>query len=103
MAAGVLPLPGDSGFHITSIRKFDRVAEEVHEHLAEAEAIVAVNLSISPMTAVMASVFWSLLTPRTYEQLVKQEQMSIEEMVSHLSRLFFKGLAAETSQERNAE
>jgi hypothetical protein len=34
---------------------------------------------------------------------IEQEQMSIEEMVSHLSRFFFKGLAADGSQERNME
>ncbi len=59
------------------------------------------DFDVSIPTAVMASVFWGLLTPRTYEQL--REQMSIEEMVSHLSRLFFKGLAADGSQERNVE
>jgi hypothetical protein len=29
--------------------------------------------------------------------------MPVEEMVSHLSRFFFKGLAAVESQERNVE
>ena len=59
------------------------------------------DLDVSIPTAVMASVFWRMLTPRTNEQLRKQ--MSIEEMVRQLSRLFFKGLAADGSQERNME
>ncbi len=54
-------------------------------------------------TPLLVSMFWSLLGPRTYERVIEQEQMSIEEMVSHLSRFFFKGLAANESQERNME
>lgn len=54
-------------------------------------------------TPLLVSMFWSLLSPHTYERVIEQEQMSIEEMVSHLSRFFFKGLAAIGSQERNME
>ena len=54
-------------------------------------------------TPLLVSMFWSLLSPHTYERVIEQEQMSIEEMVSHLSRFFFKGLAADGSQERNME
>jgi TetR/AcrR family transcriptional regulator, fatty acid metabolism regulator protein len=54
-------------------------------------------------TPLLVSMFWSLLSPHTYERVIEQEQMSIEEVVSHLSRFFFKGLAAIGSQERNME
>jgi AcrR family transcriptional regulator len=54
-------------------------------------------------TPLLVSMFWSLLSPHTYERVIEREQMSIEEMVSHLSRFFFKGLAAHESQERNVE
>ena len=54
-------------------------------------------------TPLLVSMFWSLLSPHTYERVIEQEQVSIEEMVSHLSRFFFKGLAANESQERNME
>jgi AcrR family transcriptional regulator len=54
-------------------------------------------------TPLLVSMFWSLASPRTYERLLEQEQMPVEEMVSHLNRFFFKGLAATESQERNVE
>jgi TetR/AcrR family transcriptional regulator, fatty acid metabolism regulator protein len=54
-------------------------------------------------TPLLVSMFWSLLSPHTYERVIEQEQMSIEEMVGHLSWFFFKGLAAAGSQERNME
>jgi AcrR family transcriptional regulator len=54
-------------------------------------------------TPVLVSLFWSLASPRTYERLVEQEQMPLDEMVSYLSRFFFKGLATDGSQERSAE
>jgi TetR/AcrR family transcriptional regulator, fatty acid metabolism regulator protein len=54
-------------------------------------------------TPVLVSLFWSLASPQMHGRLIEQEQMSIEEMVSHLSRFFFKSLAAEASQERNRE
>jgi AcrR family transcriptional regulator len=54
-------------------------------------------------TPLLVSMFWSLLGPRTYERVIEQEQMPLDEMVNHLSRFFFKGLAADGSQERNVE
>jgi AcrR family transcriptional regulator len=79
--------------------QWDSLTQRVSQVFDEGKALGDFDSSIP--TAVMASVFWGLLTPRTYERL--REQMSIEEMVSHLSRFFFKGLAANGSQERNME
>jgi TetR/AcrR family fatty acid metabolism transcriptional regulator len=83
------------GFH----EQWETLTQRVSRVFDEGKALGVFDSSIP--TAVMASVFWGLLTPRTYESL--QEQMSIDEMVSHLSRLFFKGLAADGSQERDVE
>ena len=46
-------------------------------------------------TAVMLSAFTSLLSPRSYERLMVEEQMAAEEVVNHLGRFYFKGIAAE--------
>lgn len=46
-------------------------------------------------TAVMLSAFTSLLSPRSYERLMVEEQMTAEEVVNHLGRFYFKGIAAE--------
>jgi len=45
-------------------------------------------------TPVMLSTFFSLLSPQGYKHLVVDEQMPSEELVTHLSRLYFKGIAA---------
>jgi TetR/AcrR family fatty acid metabolism transcriptional regulator len=44
-------------------------------------------------TSVMSSVFGTLLTPLSYRRLIDQEHMAPEEVVRHLSRFFFKGIA----------
>lgn len=45
-------------------------------------------------TLIMLSTFFSLLSPQAYKRLVVEERMSSEEVVTHLSRLYFKGIAA---------
>ncbi|TMC21622.1 MAG: TetR/AcrR family transcriptional regulator [Chloroflexi bacterium] len=45
-------------------------------------------------TSVMLSAFISLQSPRSYERLVVGEQMSPDELVKHLGRIYFKGIAA---------
>jgi AcrR family transcriptional regulator len=81
--------------------QWDELSERVSEVFDEGKAQGEFDTAIP--TPVLVSIFWSLASPRTYERLVEQEQMTIDEMVSHLSRFFFKGLAADGSQERNAE
>jgi len=44
-------------------------------------------------TSVMSSLFGALLTPLAYRRLIDQERMAPEEVVRHLSRFFFKGIA----------
>jgi TetR/AcrR family transcriptional regulator, fatty acid metabolism regulator protein len=45
-------------------------------------------------TPVMLSTFLSLLSPRSYERLITEGKMSSDELIKHLSRLYFKSIAA---------
>lgn len=45
-------------------------------------------------TKVMLSVFFSLLSPRSYERLMGDKQMSTDELVGYLGRVFFGGVTA---------
>jgi TetR/AcrR family transcriptional regulator, fatty acid metabolism regulator protein len=45
-------------------------------------------------TPVMLSAFFSLLSPRSYERLMMENQMPPEEAVKHLGHIYFKGIAA---------
>jgi AcrR family transcriptional regulator len=82
-------------------RQWESVTQRVSAVFDEGKALGVFDSTIP--TAVMASVFWGLLTPRTCEHLQEREQRAVEEMVSHLSQFFFKGLAAGESQERKME
>jgi TetR/AcrR family fatty acid metabolism transcriptional regulator len=81
--------------------QWDALSQRVSQVFDEGKARGEFDATIP--TSVLVSLFWSLASPRTYERLVEQEQMPLDEMVSHLSRFFFKGLAADGSQERIAE
>ena len=81
--------------------QWDALSERVSQVFDEGKARGEFDATIP--TPVLVSLFWSLASPRTYERLVEQEQMPLDEMVNHLSRFFFKGLAASGSQERNVE
>jgi TetR/AcrR family fatty acid metabolism transcriptional regulator len=81
--------------------QWDALSQRVSQVFDEGKARGEFDATIP--TPVLVSLFWSLASPRTYERLVEQEQMPLDEMVSHLSRFFFKGLAADGSQERIAE
>jgi len=81
--------------------QWDALSERVSQVFDEGKALGEFDATIP--TPVLVSLFWSLASPRTYERLVEQEQMPLDEMVNHLSRFFFKGLAADGSQERTAE
>src|SRR5215831_16972380 len=45
-------------------------------------------------TALMVSAFFSLLSPRSYERLMAEGQMSEREVTKDLGRIYFKGIAA---------
>ena len=81
--------------------QWEALSQRVTQTFDDGKSLGEFDTSIP--TPLLVSMFWSLLSPRTYERVIEQEQMSIEEMVSHLSRFFFKGLAATGSRERNME
>jgi len=45
-------------------------------------------------TSVMLSAFFSLLSPKSYDRLMIEGQMSQEEVSRQLGRIYFKGIAA---------
>ena len=45
-------------------------------------------------TMVMLSAFYSLLSPKSYERLMEEGQMSAEEVEKNLKRIYFKGISA---------
>lgn len=77
--------------------------ERLHDHLERLAAYITALLDegktvgefdTSIPTAVMLSTFLSLLSPQAYKRLVVEQQMSPEELVTHLGRIYFKGIAA---------
>jgi TetR/AcrR family fatty acid metabolism transcriptional regulator len=49
-------------------------------------------------TPVMRNMFFSLLTPKSFDRLVAEDQIAPAELVKHLSRLYFKGIAARENE-----
>lgn len=45
-------------------------------------------------TAIMLRAFISLLSPKSYNRLIVEEPLSSDELIKHLSRIYFKGIAA---------
>jgi AcrR family transcriptional regulator len=45
-------------------------------------------------TAIMACAFFSLLSPRSYERLMVEGQINVEEVAKDLGRIYFKGITA---------
>lgn len=45
-------------------------------------------------TAVMLRAFIGLLSPKSYDRLILEEAISSDELIKHLSRIYFKGIAA---------
>jgi AcrR family transcriptional regulator len=77
--------------------------ERLHDHMGRLSAYVTTLLDegkaagefdASIPTTVMLSTFFSLLSPQAYKRLIVEQQMSPEELMSHLGRIYFKGIAA---------
>jgi TetR/AcrR family transcriptional regulator, fatty acid metabolism regulator protein len=60
--------------------------------LEEGKAVGEFDITIP--TVVMLSAFLSLLSPKSFERLMVEGQMSPDELVKHLGHLYFKGIAA---------
>jgi AcrR family transcriptional regulator len=71
------------------------VAERITALLEEGKAGGEFDPAIP--TDVMASIFFSVLSPRAYQHLVKEKQMAAEDLVRYIDRIFFRGIAAQPS------
>lgn len=54
-------------------------------------------------TPIMVMLFFNLLTPRGYQQLIVQQGMPVAEVVQHVSRCFFHGIASGEAREAPQE
>jgi TetR/AcrR family transcriptional regulator, fatty acid metabolism regulator protein len=72
--------------------RLERLSATITTLLEEGKAAGEFDATIP--TAVMVSIFFSLLSPQAYKRLVIEEQMSPEELVTHLGRIYFKGIDA---------
>lgn len=71
---------------------WEHLANRIMALLEEGKAANEFDKTIP--TNVMLSAFFSLLSPRSYERLIVGNQMSGDELVRHLGRIYFKGVAA---------
>lgn len=70
-----------------------QLAERVTNILDAGKAASEFDASLP--TNVMMSAFFSLLSPRSYERLVVNEQIPAEKLVDYIGRIYFKGIIAE--------
>ena len=72
---------------------------DLFEHLASSmsslfeEGKAAGEFDATLPTPVMRSAFFSLLSPKSYERLIVDEQISADELVKHLQHIYFRGIA----------
>jgi TetR/AcrR family transcriptional regulator, fatty acid metabolism regulator protein len=71
---------------------WDQLSARVTSLLEEGK--VAGEFDAALPTPIMLSAFFSLLSPRSFERLMVEGQMSAEEVASHLGRIYFKGITA---------
>lgn len=72
--------------------EWNQLSTRIASLLDEGKAAGAFDRAIP--TSVMLSAFFSLVSPKQYERLLSEEQVSSEEIVTHLEHLYFKGIAA---------
>lgn len=71
---------------------WEHLANRIMALLEEGKAANEFDKTIP--TNVMLSAFFSLLSPRGYERLIVGDQVSADELVRHLGKIYFKGVAA---------
>jgi TetR/AcrR family fatty acid metabolism transcriptional regulator len=71
---------------------WERITTLIATLLEEGKAAGEFDSTIS--TPVMVSSFFSFLSPKSYDRLMVEEQMSQEEVSRQLGRIYFKGIAA---------
>jgi TetR/AcrR family transcriptional regulator, fatty acid metabolism regulator protein len=71
---------------------WDQLSARVSALLEEGKAAGEFDAALP--TTIMVSAFFSLLSPRSFERLMVEGQMSAEEVASDLGRIYFKGITA---------
>ena len=71
---------------------WERISALITTLLEEGKAAGEFDTTIP--TSVMVSAFFSLLSPKSYDRLMVEGQMSQEEVSRQLGRIYFKGIAA---------
>jgi TetR/AcrR family transcriptional regulator, fatty acid metabolism regulator protein len=71
---------------------WDQLSARVTSLLEEGKAAGEFDAALP--TPIMLSAFFSLLSPRSFERLMVEGQMSAEEVASDLGRIYFKGITA---------
>ena len=71
---------------------WDQLSARVAALLEEGKAAGEFDAALP--TTIMLSAFFSLLSPRSFERLMVEGQMSAEEVASDLGRIYFKGITA---------
>jgi TetR/AcrR family fatty acid metabolism transcriptional regulator len=72
--------------------KWDQLSARLNSLLEEGKAAGEFDSTLPTM--VMLSAFYSLLSPKSYERLMEEGQMSAEEVEKNLKRIYFKGISA---------
>lgn len=70
---------------------WERLAERITSLLEEGKAAGEFDTTLP--TPVMVSAFFSLLSPKSYERLIVDGQMTAEEVAKNLGRIYFNGIA----------
>jgi TetR/AcrR family transcriptional regulator, fatty acid metabolism regulator protein len=71
---------------------WDQLSARLSSLLEEGKAAGEFDSSLPTM--VMLSAFYSLLSPKNYDRLMAEGQMSGEEVAKNLKRIYFKGISA---------
>ena len=71
---------------------WDQLSARLNSLFEEGKAAGEFDLTLPAM--VMLSAFYSLLSPKSYERLMGEGQMSAEEVEKNLKRIYFKGISA---------
>ena len=71
---------------------WDQLSARLNSLLEEGKAAGEFDSSLPTM--VMLSAFYSLLSPKNYDRLMGEGQMSGEEVAKNLKRIYFKGISA---------
>jgi TetR/AcrR family transcriptional regulator, fatty acid metabolism regulator protein len=71
---------------------WDQLSARLNSLFEEGKAAGEFDSTLPAM--VMLSAFYSLLSPKSYERLMEEGQMSAEEVEKNLKRIYFKGISA---------